>query len=468
MKKSAALDGNRKIIRLGVGRPNAEFYPWSSAAFNLSPSAHAIETSGANNVSQRQQGFDLATALNYGNAVGSPPLLRFLTEHIEIVHDPLYSDWGVCLTCGSTSSMEIALRVFCNPGETVLSEEYTYPGFSEVAALVSIRVQGVPMDSNGLRSDSLDEILSTWDTAEGPKPRLLYTIPSGQNPTGCTQSSERRKAIYEAAEKHDLIVLEDDPYIFLNLGTSLDVAGSGSRTDQEGAYPTVDYLSSLPPSLLSLDRTGRVVRLDSTSKILSPGLRAGWVTASSDVIDKFVAYNETDAVAISGPSQFMLCELLEHSWGHRGFLSWLADLSARYRRRRDIVQRTLTKHLPSELCHWISPRSGMFIWLRLSLGKHPSYLCENNKPVSVHADRASGIEARICITALENGVQVTPGSLFAVDGKRKSDVYLRLTFAAAAESELEEGVRVVASCIRKEFGLVGTSVEPEASKQELC
>lgn len=351
-----------------------ELYPWNSVIFDLSPSAHAIETAEARSVAQQQHGYDIATALNYGNAIGSPPLVRFLTKHMEIVHDPPYSDWGVCLTCGTTSSVEIALRIFCNVGETVLSEEYTYPGFSEVAALIGVRIRGVTMDSDGPRSDTLDEILSTWDSSQGRKPRLLYVIPSGQNPTGCTQSNERRRAIYEIAERHDLVIVEDDPYLFLSLGTLIDDTKTNSTTKNGDVGGPIDYCSSLSPSFLSIDRSGRVVRLDSVSKILCPGLRAGWVTASSYIIDKFIAYHETGAITASGPSQLMLCKLFENSWGHRGFLSWLADLSLIYRRRREIVERAFEKYLPLELCLWISPRYGMFLWLRLDLKKHPSFV----------------------------------------------------------------------------------------------
>lgn len=242
----------------------------------------------------------------------------------------------MCLTCGSTSSLEIALRAFCNVGDTILSEEFTYPGFSEVATLVGVRVQGITMDSDGLCSDTLDHILSTWDSSQGRKPRLLYTIPSGQNPTGCTQSSKRRRAIYEIAERLDLVLIEDDPYFFLSLEPFTDEAEPKDTTKNGHAGGPIDYCSSLLPSFLSIDRSSRVVRLDSVSKILCPGLRAGWVTASSHIIEKFATYNETDAITASGPSQLMLCRLFEISWGHRGFLSWLADLSLIYRRRRDI------------------------------------------------------------------------------------------------------------------------------------
>ena len=329
LKQLAAQAGSPSIIRLGAGRPNPDLYPWSSAAFTLTPAAQTVES--LKRMHAREDAYGLAVALNYGTSGGSPLLVRFLTEHTEIMHDPPYSDWGVCVTCGSTSSMEVALRMFCNPGDSVLCEDHTYPGFTEVSSLVRLKVHGVPMDSQGLSSQALEEMLSGWDTSKSPKPKLLYTIPSGQNPTGFTQPLERRKAVYAVAEKHDLIIVEDDAYMFL--GPFKDCTKRPSLNGDRIHSDPKDYLATFIPSYLSMDHSGRVVRLDSTSKILSPGLRVGWVTASSQVVAKFIPYNETSNVAASGPSQIMLYRLLEQRWGHRGFLSWLSNLSDTYQQR---------------------------------------------------------------------------------------------------------------------------------------
>ncbi|KAF7596862.1 hypothetical protein BBP40_011907 [Aspergillus hancockii] len=185
------------------------------------------------------------------------------------------------------AALEIAYRIFCNRGELVLAEKYTYPAAIEAAGLVGVRFEGVEMDGEGLRADSLHEILKGWDSCQGPKPHLLYTVPTGQNPTGTTQSAERRQAIYNIAEEHDLIIIEDDPYYFLRMGVY-----------QPGQETFVKPSSELP-SYLSLDRSGRVVRLDSTAKVLAPGLRAGWVTANAHIIEKFIAYQEITTVAVT-------------------------------------------------------------------------------------------------------------------------------------------------------------------------
>lgn len=449
-KQLAALEESHRIIRLGAGRPNPALYPWTFTLLDLSPTAKSIEAAEGQNPAAKHH-FDVASALNYGKALGSPQLLQFLTEHVEMVHEPPYSDWNVCITGGSTHAIEVALRIFCDVGDTVLVEQYTYPGFLDMATLVGVEVQATAMDSEGLRSDALDKILSEWDCSRGRKPRVLYMIPSGQNPTGSTQSSERRKDIYALAEKHDLVIIEDDPYSYLNLDLSNSADLNGHTKNPILDDSKSSYRSSLPQSYLSLDTSGRVVRLDSTSKILCPGLRAGWVTASAQIIDKLVAYQGTDAITASGPSQLMLSQLLINSWGHHGFFFWLAHLSATYRRRRDIVERALERYIPEQSAHWVSPQFGMFLWLRLGFGVNSGAECQVGD--EGFRNEASSLEGRILARALENGVQVTAGSIFAVSPMPAGEVCVRITYAAAAEEELEEGVRRLADAIKKELAI---------------
>ncbi|KAK1145367.1 hypothetical protein N8T08_004242 [Aspergillus melleus] len=244
MKKSASPQSPRKIISLGTGRPTAEYYPWNALALEVPSMVSSRNGNGEpqvvkQTIGKHDAGYNLSLALNYGHAAGSPHLVRFVTEHVELVHNPPYADWGTVLTTGSTSALEIALRVFCNRGDTVLMERYTYPGAVEVAGLVGALVQGVDMDSEGLSPDHLREVLRTWDEeARGPRPTVLYTIPSGQNPTGATQSVERRRAIYQIVEEYDLVLIEDDPYYFLRLS---DCSGRLQYDIGAGGIPS--YLS---------------------------------------------------------------------------------------------------------------------------------------------------------------------------------------------------------------------------------
>ena len=444
LKKSASPASQKRIISLGTGRPTPDYYPWESIAFESFPPEAFTSTSqtGGNTpvmqtVRKSDSGYNLGLALNYGHGVGAPHLLRFVTEHIELAHNPPYADWGTCMTAGATSALEIVYRIFCNRGDTILTEEYTYPGAVEGAALLGLRIQGVEMDSEGAIPGSLRQILSTWDSGRGPRPRFLYTIPSGHNPTGATQPLGRRQAMYRIAEEYDLIIIEDDPYYFLRLG---------SRSSN-----LQDALDNLVPSYLSLDHSGRVVRLDSTSKILAPGLRAGWVTANRRFIDKFINYHDVSTVAVSGPSQLMLTTLLDHTWGHQGFFTWLDNLSLKYRHRKNVLLDACDKYLPREICSWAEPEYGMFHWINLDWRQHPEFR-DWNVGQEVESQLAE-IEDRILLCTLLNGVQVTKGSLFHWNKKPVNQIHFRMTFAAAQEADLQEGVKIFADSVRQEFML---------------
>ena len=114
------------------------------------------------------------------------------------------------MTIGSTSGLDMILRMFYHPGMCVLTEEYTFSTAAEAATSLSVKMIGVAVDDEGMLPDSLDSILTSWDPSahnNSPKPFLVYTVPSGQNPTGATQSLPRRKALYAVAEKHDLLLI---------------------------------------------------------------------------------------------------------------------------------------------------------------------------------------------------------------------------------------------------------------------
>jgi aromatic amino acid aminotransferase I len=456
LKKTAKRHFKSRLIPLGIGRPIDEFYPWESftleESFILPQSSHAGATrvelnSSVNTIAKRDGLFNLSSGLNYCHSVGQQPLLRFITEHVEIIHNPPYRDWSVCLTCGSTSAFEIVLRMFCNRGAAVFTEEYTYPGFISSTLLLGLHTVGIRMDDDGLITEELARTLRTWDDSKGSRPRFLYTIPSGQNPTGATQSPERKKAIYQIAEEYDLIIIEDDPYYFLRTKHSHQTVPNPDAIDS--------YISNLPPTFLSLDRSGRVVRLDSTSKILAPGLRAGWVTSSNEIIEKFISYQEVGPLSTSGPTQLMLWNLLDAKWGHRGFFTWLEHLSRQYRSRLDIVLESCDKYLPKDVCQWSRPHNGMFLWIHIAVEKHPELRSQGESVCDKSGvDFKTGeVEARVWSRACENGVQVTMGSLFEATKSCASRVSFRLTYAAADEIELDEGVKRFANAVRKEFGL---------------
>ncbi|KAB2575610.1 Aromatic amino acid aminotransferase [Lasiodiplodia theobromae] len=469
-------------ISLGTGRPSAEFYPWTSLSMHTaattssnsnpttSPPPQTTMTTTCSITDTSPSAYNLAAALNYGYAAGSPQLVRFVTEHVELVHDPPYADWETCLTAGTTAALDTVLELFCDRGEdTLLVEAHTYAGALDAARARGLDVLGVGMDEEGLVPEELDRRLREWDGARGggggkgerkkkkKKPSVLYTIPSGQNPTGATQSAARRRAIYEVAERHDLYIIEDDPYYFLQLGAAPALHQTTPPPTTNDANDT--YLTSLPPSYLSLDTSGRVLRLDSASKILAPGLRAGWLTASAPVVAKFLARTELGAGAPSGPSQVLLYKLLDEAWGgHAGLIGWLRSLSVRYRRRRDVLVEACERYLPS-VCEWTVPAEGMFLWVRVGGAKWPGA----GRPGGCGGEEGGGggeslslaIEDRIFTQAQEEGVLVSKGSWFAADdeAKKAGGVNFRLTFAAAPLDALDRAVSRFGAAVRAVYQL---------------
>ncbi|QMW29175.1 hypothetical protein G4B84_004510, partial [Aspergillus flavus NRRL3357] len=414
LKKLGARLDSRKVISLGTRRPIADFYPWESLTFrgmvphSPSSSGTGVETAEST-ITEYSDTYNLSNGLNYGPTVGSPSLIRFLNEHVDIMHHPSYADWSVNLTSESTAALEIAFRIFCNKGDTVLAERLTYPGAIEGANLLGRRFEGLEMDGEGLTPEALRKALQI------------------------------RRAIYDIAEEHDMIIIEDDPYYFLRMGAY--------QPGQEGPANNSDL-----PSYLSLDRSGRVVRLDSVSKILAPGLRAGWVTANTQIIEKFIAYQEITTVKVNGPLQLMLWSLLEQTWGHQIFYSWLEHISSAYRTRRDALLHACDQHLPRNICIWDPPEYGMFLWLRLNWEKHPLFRIEMEE--AERDDFLSEIAKRINNNAIENGVQVTKGLLFASNQKPNGELQFRLTFAAAPAEQFEQALKALGDAVRQEFGFI--------------
>jgi aromatic amino acid aminotransferase I len=318
-----------------------------------------VLTAGKHDLANDTSIFDIATAFNYGQGRGSAQLLRWVTEHTETVHKPPYADWQCTMSIGSTSALDIALRMFTQRGDIILSEEYTFATAVETAAPMGVTVVGVPMDAEGLLPAAMDHILSSWDaSARGArKPFVLYTVPTGQNPTGATQGAARRRAIYKVAQKHDLYILEDEPYYFLQMQPY-------TGPDSPPAPPPsshAEFLSSLVPSLLSMDVDGRVMRMDSFSKVLAPGARVGWVTASEQVVARYSKHADVGTQGPSGMSQLVLFKLLDEHWGHEGYLDWLVHIRVEYTKRRGVILEACERYLPKEVVSWVPPMAGMFV-----------------------------------------------------------------------------------------------------------
>ena len=347
------------------------------------------------------------------------------------------------MSIGSTSALDMAYRMFCTRGEYILTEEYTFSTAAETARPMGIQFIGVKMDEQGLLPSYIDSIICNWDSAAhngAPKPWLLYTVPSGQNPTGATQSKQRRKEIYRVAQKHDIYILEDEPYFFLQMQPY-----TGPDTPDVPPPPSHSaFIDALVPSLLSMDIDGRVMRLDSFSKVIAPGLRLGWVTASEQIIERFVRHGEVSTQNPNGASQLIMFKLLEETWGHAGYLDWLIHMRLEYTKRRDNICYACERYLPREVATWNAPMAGMFHWIKVDWHKHPA------KGGKTMLD----IEDEIFHAAIDRGTLISKGSWFRAEtGSPGDSMFFRTTFAAAPAEQVVEAIERLSVALRAVFRL---------------
>ncbi|KAK9325613.1 pyridoxal phosphate-dependent transferase [Lipomyces orientalis] len=384
--------------------------------------------------------YDLSGALQYEQGTGAKQLLKFLKRHTEIVHNPPYRDWDCIMTGGNTHAMETVFRMLINPGDYIVLEEFAFPETVEGLKPLRARMIGIDMDAEGMRSDSLELVLETWDedARGGKRPGVLYVVPTGQNPTGATMSMQRRKEIYNTCVKYDLVIIEDDPYYFLQMSDYIP----GQDTGAVQVPQTNDqFLASLLPSMLSIDTQGRVLRLDSFSKVAAPGLRCGWITGSDRFVERVLRHNEVGLQFPSGASMAVLHSMLTEAWGQDGYLDWLVNLRAEYTSRRNTLVSAMDKFLPREVCDWVVPSAGMFVWLRVHYAKHP------------HKDNGvEAVEKELFEAGIDNKVLILPGAWFKVKPET-SDVFFRATFASVSANDMAVAIERFGEVLRKGFAL---------------
>ena len=283
--------------------------------------------------------------------------------------------------------------------DPVLCESYTYSGSLSTLNPLECKLVGVDTDAHGLIPSALQKRLA--DLKHSPrKPKVLYTIPTGSNPTGGSMSLERKREVYRLAQEHNLIILEDDPYYYLQFGPRSQ-------------------------SLLSMDTDGRVLRFDSFSKIISSGLRLGWATGPAPLIERLNLHMQATSLHPSGISQVVLLAILENL-KHDGFLTHTGSVSAFYKKRMEAFQAAAQKHLTG-LAEWNTPSAGMFCWIKL-LGIEDSFSLIQEK-------------------AVKEKVLLVPGSSFAADGQKSP--FVRASFSTATPQQMDEALRRLATLLKE-------------------
>lgn len=334
---------------------------------------------------------DLNEVLQYGLSNGFSELTEKLQELNDLTHGRAHADHAVYVSLGNTDGVSKTFSLFVEPGDIVLSEEYSFS-----SSLNSGRARGatfypVKVDGQGLVPEELDRVLTEWDDAVGKKPHLLYTIPCGQNPTGSVQPQERYDAIYAICQKHDVIIMEDDPYFalqytayqpdlaareahFAEARARMPAAAATAIEDNASAVAAVHNAYAGVASYLSRDVDGRVVRIDTVSKVFGPGMRIGWVSAQASIVERLMRIGETSTQVPNNLGQAVIASYLsDQHWGVGGWIRWTWGVRLEYQAKRDYFLDRLAEYVPAELVTTTPAMGGMFQWLKVNVDKHPRY-----------------------------------------------------------------------------------------------
>ncbi len=386
MRDLMEITARPEVISLAGGLPDTSTFPPESFAAQMTRIAQ--ESS--------------AEALQYGPTEGFAETKECIREVMAAEGmDPDPGD--VIVTTGGQQAIDLVAKTLVDPGDVVIAEAPTYPGAVPVFCSYQAETLQVGVDEHGMRIDELVELLDRL-AGERRSPKFIYTVPSFQNPAGVTMSADRRVALVDLARERELLVVEDNPYGLL-------------RYEGEPVDP-----------LYKLDGGDYVLYLGTFSKILSPGIRLGWLCAPPPVMEKVVLGKQASDLCTSTLTQYFVREYFaEGRWRE-----YVGDLCGIYRERRDAMLEALERFFP-EQATWSHPDGGLFCWATL-----PEYIDTTD----------------LLAKALRENVAFVPGAAAYVDGRGGSE--MRLNFSASGSEEIREGIKRIGAVIAQQVDLYET------------
>lgn len=371
-----------EIISFGGGAPAAEALP-----------IEIVKEITQDIMTRESRGVE---ALQYGAVMGAMDLREVIVDQLLKPKGVDASVEEIMIITGGIESINLLSQLYLEPGDIVLVESPTFVQAVEIFRMFQAECIGVEMDENGMVPEDLEAKIKRYN------PKMIYVIPTFQNPTGITLSMERRKKIAELGSQYDVIILEDDPY--------RDIRYSGEE---------------LKP-IKSFDKTGHTVLANSFSKIFSPGSRLGYIQADRRIMDKLY-----DAKTATNSHTSMLPQIICAEFFKRGYYEnhhkMICDL---YRERRDTMLRCIDTYLP-EGTQRVFPDGGLFSWVELPFEIDTTQLLEES------VDRFK--------------VAFVAGEGFFVENKAKGKRCMRLSFGSVPSEKIEEGMKRLGKLIAEKI-----------------
>jgi 2-aminoadipate transaminase len=383
MRDLMAVTARPDVISLAGGLPDTSTFP---------PQAFAAQMT---RIAQESA----AEALQYGPTEGFRETVDCIVE-VMGAEGMLPDPEDVIVTTGGQQAIDLLCKALVDPGDVVICEAPTYPGAIPVFCSYEAETIQVECDEDGMKVEELEAVLERLD-GEGRRPKLIYSVPSFQNPAGVTMSLARRRRLVELARSRELLVVEDNPYGLLRFGGE-----------------------ALPP-LYQLDGGDFVVYVGTFSKILSPGIRLGWAVAPPPLMEKVVLGKQASDLCTSTLTQYFVREYFsEGRW-----TAYIASLVEIYRSRRDAMIEALAAFFPPQ-ASWTEPEGGLFIWATL-----PPFIDTSD----------------LLAKALREDVAFVPGQAAYVDGRGRSS--MRLNFSAGDADRIREGIRRIGKVVGEQIEL---------------
>lgn len=327
-------------------------------------------------------------ALQYSLTEGYTPLRDVLKKDLEAqgCFDPETDD--LIITSGAQQANELSCKVMCDEGDTVITEAPSFIGSLNSFKSYNGHIVGVPLENDGVDLNALEDALKSNRNV-----KLIYLIPNFQNPTGLCTSFEKRKAVYGLAKKYGVMILEDNPY-------------GMTRFAGEPIH-----------SIKTLDKDGLVIYSGTFSKVLSPGIRVGYVCAPKPVIQKIVVCKQVSDVHTNILAQMICHEFMtKYNWSEH-----LKMLPAVYRKKCELMLSEMDKHFSKKITY-TRPEGGLFIWATLPEDCDMPAFCK--KAVS------------------EYKIAVVPGNAFMISESDKTSSF-RLNFSTPTDEQIVKGIEIL-------------------------